>query len=138
MRKLTLLFTFLFIILMGKTQNQNWLYHFKVNTGLPTNNICTITIDHQGNKWIGVSGDCSGGTRTPGGIVKFDGTTWTVYDQSNSDLPSDIFSSITIDNQGNKWIGTLDSGLAKFDGTNWTVYNTSNSDLPLIVLTQSP
>jgi ligand-binding sensor domain-containing protein len=38
--------------------------------------------------------------------------------------------AIAIDEQGNKWIGTVNGGLAKFDGVNWTVYNTSNSGLP--------
>ena len=55
---------------------------------------------------------------------------WINYNTTNSDIPSDSIKCITIDEFGNKWIGTLDGGLAKFDGTNWTIYNTSNSDLP--------
>lgn len=55
---------------------------------------------------------------------------WTVFDTSNSGLPSNRVNSIVIDAGGNEWIGTLGGGLAKFDGTNWTVYNTSNSGLP--------
>ncbi len=65
-----------------------------------------------------------------GGLAKFDGTNWTVYNTSNSGLPDNYVSSIAIDGSGNKWIGTWHGGLAKFDGTNWTVYNTSNSGLP--------
>jgi ligand-binding sensor domain-containing protein len=55
---------------------------------------------------------------------------WTVYNTSNSGLPSNDVRAIAIDGQGNKWIGTPNGGLAKFDGVNWTVYNTSNSGLP--------
>jgi len=54
---------------------------------------------------------------------------WTVYDTTNSGLPSNVVWAIAIDGSGNKWIGTR-GGLAVFDGTNWTVYNTSNSGLP--------
>ncbi|MEN3039728.1 MAG: hypothetical protein ABDI07_11395, partial [Candidatus Kryptonium sp.] len=72
-----------------------------------------------GNKWIGT-----------GGLVKFDGKSWTVYNAKNSGLPDDWVTSIAIDAQGNKWIGMEESGLVKFDGKIWTVYNTSNSDLP--------
>lgn len=32
-------------------------------------------------------------------------------------------TSIIIDAQGNKWIGTFNSGVVKFDGTNWTTYS---------------
>jgi ligand-binding sensor domain-containing protein len=38
---------------------------------------------------------------------------WTVYNTSNSGLPSNWVYSIAIDGQGNKWIGT-DGGLAVY------------------------
>lgn len=62
-------------------------------------------------------------------MAKFDGTNWTAYDISNSDLPGNFIKSIAIDSQGNKWIGTDNDGLAKFDSTNWTVYKALNSGL---------
>jgi ligand-binding sensor domain-containing protein len=74
-----------------------------------------------GNKWIGTGN---------GGLAKFDGTNWTVYNTSNSGLPDNSVWSIVLDGAGNKWIGTNGGGLAKFDGTNWIVYDTSNSGLP--------
>jgi hypothetical protein len=81
-----------------------------------------IAIDEEGgSKWIGTYG---------GGLAKFDGVNWTVYNTSNSKLPDNRVYAIAIDGQGNKWIGTYGGGLAKFDGVNWTVYNTSNSKLP--------
>ena len=46
-----------------------------------------------------------------GGLAKFDGTTWTVYNTSNSGLPDNYVSSIAIDGSGNKWIGTMVAGL---------------------------
>ncbi len=65
----------------------------------------------------------------PGGVVQFDGTTWTVYTTKNSGLPSNDVHELTIDAQGTIWAGTA-KGLAKFDGTTWTAYTTENSGLP--------
>jgi ligand-binding sensor domain-containing protein len=99
------------------------VFYKKRNSGLPSDIIIAITIDGQGNKWIG----------TCGGLVKFDGINWKVYNKANSGLPSDTVVAITIDKQGNKWMGTL-RGLAKFDDVNWTVYDTNNSGLPYNVI----
>jgi hypothetical protein len=71
--------------------------------------------------WIGTVG---------GGLVKFDGTNWTVFNTANSGLPSNLIWPIVVDAYDDIWIGTYNSGLTMFDGSNWTVYNTSNSDLP--------
>ncbi|MFW6020189.1 MAG: T9SS type A sorting domain-containing protein [Bacteroidales bacterium] len=86
----------------------------------PGNEVMDIAIT-EGNKWIGTWG---------GGVAKFDGTNWTVYNKSNSGLPDNKVAEIAIDGEGNKWLGTRDQGLVKFDGTNWTIYNESNSGLP--------
>ncbi len=48
------------------------------------------------------------------GLAKFDGTNWTVYNNSNSGLPDNVVVSIAIDGSGNKWIGTYDGGLAVY------------------------
>jgi ligand-binding sensor domain-containing protein len=85
---------------------------------LPDNHIRALAIDGS-NIWIGTY---------YGGLAEFDGTNWTVYNTSNSDLPDNEVLALAIDGSDNIWIGIW--GLAKFDGTNWTVYNTSNSGLP--------
>ena len=65
------------------------------------------------------------------GLYTFDETNWTKINTSSSGLTDNYINCITIDQSGNKWIGThWGSGLAKFDGTNWTVYDTTNSGLP--------
>jgi hypothetical protein len=58
-----------------------------------------------GNKWIGTWG---------GGLAKFDGVNWIVYNTSNFGLPDNYVSAIAIDKQGNKWIGTVGGGLAVY------------------------
>ena len=77
----------------------------KLNSGLPINAIGALAFDKGGNLWIGTWG---------GGLVKYDGTTWTVYDLSNSQLPHNKIWSIFIDKNDYKWIGTLSGGLAVF------------------------
>jgi ligand-binding sensor domain-containing protein len=63
------------------------------------------------------------------GLAKFDGSKWTIFNTSNSGLPSNSVQAVAIDDSGNKWIGTS-NGLAKFNGSEWTVFNTANSGLP--------
>lgn len=51
----------------------------------------------------------------------------TIYNKENSGLKSERLAKITIDNQGNIWLGTMDNGLIKFDGEKFYNYNKSNS-----------
>jgi ligand-binding sensor domain-containing protein len=96
-----------------------------INAQTWTNYTCGLitkqfVLDAQGNKWVA----------TNNGICKFDGTTWTISNTSNSNIAGNLINSVTIDAQGNKWIGTHNAGISKFDGTTWTSYNTMNSELP--------
>lgn len=68
---------------------------------------------------------------TTTGIVKFDTQTLTgkQYTQINSGIPTILYmSSIAVDNNRVKWIGTF-RGLVRYDDTDWTLYNTSNTPL---------
>lgn len=65
------------------------------------------------------------------GLVRFDKQTLTAtqYTAMNSKLPIlQLISSIAVDNNRVKWIGTL-RGLVRYDDTDWTLYNTSNTPL---------
>ncbi|MCW3085723.1 MAG: hypothetical protein JWP12_3089 [Bacteroidetes bacterium] len=78
----------------------------------------TLKIDHTGNKWYS----------TTKGLYKFDGTSWLVYNISNSAIPGNTVNGLTIDPANNVWVATQ-NGIAKFDGISWTTYNVSNSGL---------
>ena len=123
-----------------KFDGTDWTIYDKSNSGLSSNSVSCISIDESGILWIGTSPKYLSSSYE-GGLVKFDGTGWTVFNKSNSGLPSNSVSCIVIDEFGNKWIGTQPEynsstndheggGLAKFDGTNWTIYNESNSEIP--------
>ena len=107
----------------------DWTVYDTTNSGLQISYESHLAIDANGTVWVGTTPHWDGSQEVGGGLAKFDGTNWTVYDTSNSHLPSNRVSGLAINANGNVWIGT-DNGLAKFDGTNWTVYDTSNSPLP--------
>jgi hypothetical protein len=58
--------------------------------------INAIAVDHSGNVWVGTYWD---------GVYKFDGSTWTPYNTSNSGLASNHVRAIAIDNADVKWFG---------------------------------
>jgi ligand-binding sensor domain-containing protein len=87
-----------------------------------SNLVYSVAVDNNGNKWFGGQ---------PGRLTKFDGTTFTLYDSSNSPIkPSALVMAICQDKIGNLWIGGNGVGLLKFDGINWTHFTTTNSGLP--------
>ena len=98
------------------------------NSGLPSDYIYSIEIDTEGVKWIG----------TYKGLVRYDGSQWTVYTKDNSGLPHDHVNALAIDNDGVVWIISWTSGirgmdwgaLTKFDGEEWVIYNQKNSEIP--------
>ena len=62
--------------------------------------------------------------------MKFDGSNWTIYNESNSILPWNRIRALIIDEKDILWVGTHEGGLVKIDDANWTVYDTTNSGLP--------
>src|SRR5690606_8740988 len=47
-----------------------------------------------------------------GGLVKYDGNSWTRYQTTNSLLPDNNITAIAFDTYDNTWIGMRDSGIA--------------------------
>lgn len=79
-----------------------------------------LGVDNDNNIWIGTNGK---------GLIKYDGSTKTFFDTSNSPIPSNIIFDMKLDSKGNLWLA-IPEGLVKFDGTDWIIYNTDNSELP--------
>ncbi|HMU77437.1 MAG: hypothetical protein K1X73_04970, partial [Bacteroidia bacterium] len=53
----------------------NWNVYLPFTSGLPAMSVRAIAFDSLNNAWIGTLG---------GGVAKFDGTNWVVYDDTNS------------------------------------------------------
>jgi ligand-binding sensor domain-containing protein len=67
-----------------------------------------LAVDAANNVWLG--------TRYRGGIVRYDGSDWTVYDASNgySDYPAEC---VTLGRDGHIWANW--EGIKMYDGTQW-------------------
>jgi ligand-binding sensor domain-containing protein len=84
------------------------------NSGLPSNDISALTVDNQGNIWIGTKNK---------GLARYNGSNFAYYRQSV--IGSDIVNAVAMEND-TIWVGT-NSGAAKFDQTGWTRYTRLNS-----------
>ena len=85
--------------------------------------IYDIAVDKNDNVWIG-------GT---GGLLKFDGIEFTLYNSNNTSMPEDVVWSVEVDSKNNIWMASCrfrQGGLVKYDGTQWTAYTPDNSALP--------
>ncbi len=110
------------IPLATATDTDTWSVYDTLNSVLPDNEVISVAIDNNENKWIG----------TAEGLVKIGpDSTWTFLDTLNTLLLADIafplytISSIGIDGSGNTWIGTI-CRLVKYDGLNWKIYGSSD------------
>ena len=90
------------------------------NSGLPSDDVHALGIDHEGRLWVGASGE---------GVAVFDGTSWIYYSPSNSIVPA-VISDIEFSEDGSVWLGSSYNGIYKFDGTDWLSFTESNSGLP--------
>ncbi len=86
-----------------------------------------LGFDNQGNLWIAEyrkSWDLGNYN-----LVKYDGSTFTVYNSQNSNLPAASISSMGVSQNSGLWFGTIGGGLVSFNGINFTVYNSTNSNI---------
>lgn len=100
-----------------KPQNKTWLHYTPSNSGLTTPRTRDIITDKKGNIII-----CSDEVFNPNdeytsGIFVFNGSTWTKYDTSNTDMITSDALCMARDSTGNIWIGSR-QGVIKWDGNN--------------------
>lgn len=103
-----------------KINGNNLFIYDSTNSPIKSNWIIfDIQIDVNGMKWI-----CT----YRGGLLRFDGTNWTIYNRDNSGMPTNTAINIGFEKDTIKWINSL--GVAKFDNLNWTIYSPTNSGMP--------
>ena len=75
------------------------------DAGLPENSITALAQTPDGYLWLG----------TEGGLVRFDGLKFTVFDKRNvPEMGSALITSLMVDHQGVLWIGTGAGALLRF------------------------
>ena len=78
---------------------------WQVDDGLPQSSVTSIVQGRDGYLWLG----------TFGGLVRFDGMTFKVFNPNNSpNLPSSRIMSLFADDGGRLWIGTEEGFLAQY------------------------
>jgi signal transduction histidine kinase/ligand-binding sensor domain-containing protein len=96
---------------------QTW----QTESGLPQNTIHAILQTRDGYLWLG----------TEGGVVRFDGLKFVVYDTQNTPkLRSNNIRSLFEDRQGALWIGTAD-GLIRLKNSEFSIL-TADQGLPML------
>jgi hypothetical protein len=96
-----------------------WVDFQNSNSGIQSNSLTAITIDHNGVKWIGSLNN---------GLISFNNIEFRNYNESNSPIPKNKINCVSVDENNRIWTGT-DFGIAVFDHINWTVYTRDNSGL---------
>ena len=99
------------------------------NSILPTHWITCVHCNDNGI-WMGL-----GSIAHPMGVAHYQNSEWSLYNMSNSNLPSNRILSFDTDSYDHIWAATTDAdnsegGIACFDGNEWTYYNYYNSILP--------
>lgn len=82
------------------------LIHFTAQNGLTDTAIPDIYCDNDGNLWLATWG---------GGIYKYEGNTYIVFDQSQGISSAQTIMGITHDKKNNIWLATDGSGVMQFD-----------------------
>src|SRR6185503_17027763 len=84
--------------------------------GLMQPTIRVVTQTRDGYLWLA----------TWGGLVRFDGVSFTTFDQQNSPLIKDnAINSLVEDHDGGLWIGTASAGLLRLKDGEFTSYTTT-------------
>jgi ligand-binding sensor domain-containing protein len=105
-------------------EGSNWtIYNYDSGSTYIYTHVNALTTDKDKILWMGVD------SWNNKALVEFDGTNWSIHNESTPRLPDDVIRSLAFDPSGNLWIGTGGVGLVKY-GSIWTQYTTSNSGLP--------
>src|SRR5262245_51306357 len=120
MKRRLFLLTVLTLVSAKPATCQYVLHSWTADNGLPQNTVYSILQTRDGYLWF----------TTLGGLVRFDGVSFTIFDKSNVEgLNSNRFNSLFEDNDGNLWIGTEDGGLTRYQDGKFITY-TIDDGLP--------
>ncbi len=120
-RAAPLLVNLLIVPMHAQSQSPQYVTRvWHTEQGLPQNSVNAMLQDHRSYIWIG----------TFGGLARFDGERFTVFDSANTPgFGSDQISSLYESRSGALWIGTVDGGLIRLQDGVPTTY-TERDGLP--------
>jgi ligand-binding sensor domain-containing protein len=120
-----LILTFLLFSSIFFSYGQDSKIYDKSNSNLVDNDLLSVTIDKNGNIWIGTS---------KFGLIKFDGEKFTTFNKDNSKIKGKCISPVFADSKGNVWVSFSqpNDGLATYDGSVWTVFTEKDVDVEKI------
>jgi len=105
--------------LMKFDRASNWSFYNSQNSGIAHGNQFSVTVDTNNVVWCFYNR-----------LSRFDGTTWKIYDSTNSPLKASIAPEMYTDKYNNKWMGLNFYGLYKLEQDSiWTIYNPGNSGI---------
>lgn len=88
---------------------------WQVEEGLPNSAVYAIAQSTSGYLWAG----------TQGGLARFDGARFTIFDKGNTPAITDFIWSIKPDRDGSLWVGTF-GGLVHVRDRKFTLYTTAD------------
>ncbi|MGB1204947.1 MAG: M4 family metallopeptidase [Chitinophagales bacterium] len=100
---------------------ETWQYFEPTTAVLPHNETTDIAIDNNQNIWV----------TTVAGLVKYNQDEWRIYNQEteSNTASRQHFTSIAIDENNVKWIGSFDEGLFRLENEVMENFSVENSDL---------
>jgi len=85
--------------------------------GLPQNSVKAIAQTRDGYLWLGTSG----------GLARFDGVRFTIFNRANTPgLHDSRITALAEDAEGNLWIGTAAGGLSRFRNGSFEAYRSED------------
>ncbi len=112
-----------------KFDGQSWANYNTRNSGISADWVFSLAVDHDNVLWIGTA--WTDDERYPlGGVTRYDGQTWQVFNDQNSLLPKyQTVYSLAVDAENRKWIGT-GKGLTLHENAKWILYTRDDFGLP--------
>ncbi len=96
--------------------------HFTTNEGLCSNIVSHIVEDIDGHIWLGCLSDGQKQDGDQGGLVRFDGQTFTKFPETKGLFDTDIYT-IYVTRSGDVWIGATGVGAYRYSGGTFTLYD---------------
>jgi hypothetical protein len=109
----------LFCVLMSGialSQNPSWVLFDHTNAPFTNDSITCVKVDTNNVKWVG----------TRNGLFMFNNNTWTEFNTSNSNIPSNRIGKFEIAYDNTIWFTNNGNGFYKFQNNLFSLYNQSN------------